>query len=198
MAGTAASPSFVRKALIAGVAVALAGAASYALIFTPRRAQAELRGATLYAAHCAGCHGARLEGQPGWKHVNAAGRLPAPPLDGSGHGWRHSNAELFHMVKFSVLGQAGPDYQTDMPAFAGRLSDDDITAVLRFIHGQWPSGIQAAQSFLNPNHEGMPDHIDSDWRLPPDCDEPVRGTKPPSVDASGGADGGPAHSRDTR
>ena len=106
--------------------------------------------------NCATCHGAKLQGQPDWHHVNAAGRLPAPPLDGTGHGWRHSNDELFHMVKFSVLDQAGPGYKTDMPAFGGKLTDDDIRAVLAFIHSRWPSGIQAAQSFLNPNHEGMP------------------------------------------
>jgi mono/diheme cytochrome c family protein len=175
MAGTSSDPHFLRKTIIAVAAVALAGAASYALIFVPHQAQAEAHGALVYEAHCAGCHGAKLEGQPDCKHVNAAGRLPAPPLDGTGHGWRHSTAELFHMVKFSVLDQAGPDYQTDMPAFADKLSDADINAVLAYIHEQWPLSIQAAQSFLNPNHEGMPAHIDSDWTLPPDCDEPVRG-----------------------
>ena len=88
------------------------------------------------------------------------------------------------MVKFSVLDQAGPGYQTDMPAFDGKLSDNDINAVLAFIHSQWPSGIQAAQSFLNPDHAGMPDHTDGDWRLPPDCEEPARGKKAPVADAA--------------
>jgi mono/diheme cytochrome c family protein len=178
MAVTLSDPHLLRKTIIAGAAVALAAAASYALIFGPRQAQAEAHGALIYETHCASCHGAKLEGQPDWKHVNAAGRLPAPPLDGTGHGWRHSNAELFHMVKFSVLDQAGPDYQTDMPAFSGKLSDTDITAVLSYIHSRWPSNIQAAQSFLNPNHEGMPAHIDGDWTLPPDCEEPERGKTP--------------------
>ena len=35
--------------------------------------------------------------------------------------------------------------------------------------------MQAAQAFLNPDHAGMPDHIDGDWRLPADCEEPARG-----------------------
>ena len=187
MAGLTSDQKILRKILIAGAALALAGLASYALVLAPRQAQRRTsveQGALVYNANCASCHGAKMEGQPDWRRLNAAGRLPAPPLDGTGHGWRHSNAELFHMVKFSVLDQAGPDYQTDMPAFDGKLSDDDILAVLSYIHAGWPSGIQAAQSFLNPDHAGMPDHIDSDWRLPPDCEEPVRGKKPPAAAAS--------------
>jgi mono/diheme cytochrome c family protein len=178
MAGPTKDPFFWRKILIVAAAVVLAAIAAYVTVIVPRqRAQQSDagRGAAVYAANCAGCHGQTLEGQPDWHHLNAAGRLPAPPLDGTGHGWRHSDAELFHMVKFSVLDQAGPGYQTDMPAFDGKLPDADIQAVLAYIHSRWPSGIQAAQAFLNPDHAGMPDHIDGDWRLPADCEEPARG-----------------------
>jgi mono/diheme cytochrome c family protein len=188
MAGPTKDPYLLRKILIVGAAIVLAAIAAYVTVVVPRqRAQQSDagRGATVYAANCAGCHGQKLEGQPDWHHLNAAGRLPAPPLDGTGHGWRHSTVELFHMVKFSVLDQAGPDYKTDMPAFDGRLSDGDINAVLTYIHGQWPSGIQAAQAFLNPDHAGMPDHIDGDWRLPADCDEPVRGKQNPLARTTG-------------
>ena len=188
MAGRSKDPYLVRKILIVGAAVVLAAIATYVTVIVPRqRAQNSEagRGATVYAANCAGCHGQKLEGQADWHHLNVAGRLPAPPLDGTGHGWRHSNAELFHMVKFSVLDQAGPGYRTDMPAFDGRLTDDDIRAVLAYIHAQWPSGIQAAQAFLNPDHAGMPAHIDGDWRLPADCDEPVRGKQNPLARATG-------------
>lgn len=170
-----------RKIALAGAALALGMIGFYALALAPRDAMNEetriAQGAVIYRAHCAGCHGANLQGQADWKQLNAAGRLPAPPLDGTGHGWRHSNAELFHMVKFSVLDQAGPDYQTDMPAFDRKLSDDDIRAVLAFIHSRWSPNIQAAQAFLNPDHEGMPDHVEGDWRLPADCEEPLRGRK---------------------
>lgn len=177
MAGPSKDPYLVRKILIVGAAIVLAAAATYVTVLVPhQRAQHSDtgHGAAVYAANCAGCHGQKLEGQPDWHHLNAAGRLPAPPLDGTGHGWRHSNAELLHMVKFSVLDQAGPGYQTDMPAFDGKLSDADISAVLAYIHSRWPSGIQAAQAFLNPDHAGMPDRIDGDWRLPADCEEPER------------------------
>jgi mono/diheme cytochrome c family protein len=185
MAGPTQDPYFWRKILIVTAALVLAAVATYVTVVMPQRPENRsdiAHGAQLYAANCVGCHGQKLEGQPDWHHVNAAGRLPAPPLDGTGHGWRHSNAELFHMVKFSVLDEAGPGYQTDMPTFAGKLSDEDIRAVLAYIHSRWPSGIQAAQAFLNPDHAGMPDHIDGDWTLPPDCEEPERG-KPATKNA---------------
>ena len=177
MGGPTQDPYYWRKILIVAAAIILAAMATYVTVVMPRQPE-QRSGAVLYAANCAGCHGQKLEGQPDWHYLNAAGRLPAPPLNGTGHGWRHSNDELFHMVKFSVLDQAGPGYQTDMPAFAGKLSDKDIRAVLAYIHAQWPSGIQAAQAFLNPDHAGMPAIIDGDWTLPPDCEEPDRG-KPP-------------------
>jgi mono/diheme cytochrome c family protein len=172
--------SSARNALIAVLAVALAAAAWLLLTDAARNPDPVYRGAAVYSAHCAGCHGAKLEGQPDWRRVNAFGRLPAPPLDGTGHAWRHSDVELFHLVKFSLADLAGPDYQTDMPAFVGKLSDDDIHDLIALIKSSWPAGIKAAQSFLNPDNAGMPAHIDGDWRLPPDCDEPVRGKKPPA------------------
>src|SRR6185437_10824887 len=136
MAGPTQDPFFWRKILIIAAAIVLAVIAAYVIIVMPQREERHsnvTHGGALYAANCAGCHGQRLEGQPDWHHVNAAGRLPAPPLDGTGHGWRHSSDELFHMVKFSVLEEAGPGYQTDMPAFAAKLSDDHIRAVLAYI-----------------------------------------------------------------
>jgi len=39
-----------------------------------------------------------------------------------------------------------PDgYESDMPAFAGMLSDEDIWAALAFIKKSWPPEIQARQ-----------------------------------------------------
>jgi mono/diheme cytochrome c family protein len=188
MPGPDKDPYLWRKIVIVGAALLLAVIATYVTIIMPRQPEKHsdaARGTVIYAANCAGCHGHNLEGQPGWHHVNTAGRLPAPPLDGTGHAWRHSNAELFHMVKFSVLDEAGPGYRTDMPAFDNKLTDDDIRRVLAYIHGRWPSGIQAAQAFLNPDHAGMPDHVDADWRLPADCEEPGRGKPIPIARTTG-------------
>jgi mono/diheme cytochrome c family protein len=36
-----------------------------------------------------------------------------------------------------------------MPGFAGRLSDEDIIAILSFIKSQWPPRIRAAHDRIN-------------------------------------------------
>jgi mono/diheme cytochrome c family protein len=100
------------------------------------------RGEQVYAQHCASCHGARLEGQPDWQTRNAQGRLPAPPHDEHGHTWHHDDDVLFEVTKYGLARHAPPGYQSDMPAFEGRLSDGDIIAVLAFIKSRWPPLIQ--------------------------------------------------------
>ncbi len=95
-------------------------------------------GATIYAEACASCHGANLEGQPDWMSRLPSGRMPAPPHDASGHTWHHPDEILFRLVKEGVSAIVGKGYQSDMPAFAGVLSDEDIRAVLAFIKSTWP------------------------------------------------------------
>jgi len=99
-------------------------------------------GKAVYDQHCASCHGAHLEGQPNWTERKANGRLPAPPHDESGHTWHHPDDQLFGMVKNGLTPYAGKDYQSDMPAFAGQLSDQEIRAVMAFIESTWPPRIQ--------------------------------------------------------
>ena len=109
-------------------------------------AQVVAHGRAIYEARCAACHGARLEGQPNWQLRNAAGRLPAPPHDVKGHTWHHPDEVLFNITKDGVAKAANmPGYESDMPAFAGVLSDRDINAVLSFIKAQWPDRIRRAQ-----------------------------------------------------
>ena len=95
------------------------------------------RGGKLYAQHCAACHGAKLEGQPNWRQPLPNGRMPAPPHDESGHTWHHTDAVLFGITKHGMAGYAPPGYQSDMPGFAGTLSDEEIRAVLAFIASHW-------------------------------------------------------------
>jgi mono/diheme cytochrome c family protein len=98
-------------------------------------------GAKVYAAHCAVCHGAKLEGQAKWRDRLPNGRLPAPPHDESGHTWHHPDDVLFGITKHGLVpGKYSPkDYQSDMPAFAGKLSDDEIWAALAYIKTHWKS-----------------------------------------------------------
>jgi|TARA_R110002126_G_scaffold42829_5_gene123262 mono/diheme cytochrome c family protein len=130
----------VRVRTVAGLIASLA-------IVQPAVAQ-EQNGQSLYETNCASCHGAQLEGQPDWMSRLPNGRLPAPPHDETGHTWHHSDAQLFRIVK-EGLGAIAPGYETDMPAFADRMSDDEIRAVIDYIKTTWPdreSDIQRSRS----------------------------------------------------
>lgn len=66
--------------------------------------------------------------------------MPAPPHDESGHTWHHPDDVLFAIVKDGLVPPYAPrGYESDMPAFAGKLSRDEIWAVLAFIKSHWKS-----------------------------------------------------------
>lgn len=104
-------------------------------------------GMSVYTARCASCHGAQLEGQPNWRDKLPGGRMPAPPHDASGHTWHHPDAVLFGITKHGLIPgkYAPPSYQSDMPAFGGTLSDEEIWAVLAYIKSSWPQEMRKAQ-----------------------------------------------------
>jgi mono/diheme cytochrome c family protein len=99
-------------------------------------------GETIYAQHCASCHGADLQGQSGCMQ-KPDGRFPAPPHDATGHTWHHPEDMLFKITRQGMQPFAPPGYESDMPAFEGTLTDDQIRAVLAFIVSTWPENIQA-------------------------------------------------------
>ena len=109
------------------------------------------QGAALYAKHCAACHGARLEGQPNWRHRDPqTGRMPAPPHDANGHTWHHPDQLLFDITKLGIAKAVKlKDYDSAMPAFAGVLSDGEIVAVLSWIKSQWPPEIRQHQAEID-------------------------------------------------
>lgn len=106
-------------------------------------------GAKIYARSCAECHGANLEGQPNWRERLPNGRLPAPPHDDSGHTWHHPAAVLFEITKRGLVPPIAPaDYDSDMPAFEGRLSDDEIRAVLDYVASRWSRDVHGVRAKL--------------------------------------------------
>jgi len=113
----------------------------------PHDVKQVLRGKAVYGEHCAACHGANLEGQPDWRRKLPTGRMPAPPHDASGHTWHHPDGVLFGIVKDGLVPgkYAPPGYESDMPAFGGRLSDEEIWAVLAYVKSTWPEKIRQAQ-----------------------------------------------------
>lgn len=102
-------------------------------------------GKALYAQHCASCHGVNLEGQPDWQSRKADGKLPAPPHDDTGHTWHHSDDQLFKITKFGVSAVV-PNYDSDMIGFDGKMSDEEIRAVIGFIKSIWSEAHRAYQA----------------------------------------------------
>ena len=120
---------------------------------SPRDVSKVAEGRKLYAQHCASCHGAKLEGQPNWRQRLPSGRLPAPPHDESGHTWHHPDSVLFGITKHGLVPRYAPkDYETDMPAFSGKLTDEEIWAVLAYIKSHWTSNdVLAARAEMTRN-----------------------------------------------
>jgi hypothetical protein len=89
-----------------------------------------------------------LEGQPDWRRRRPNGRLPAPPHDESGHTWHHPDELLFALTKQGPQALARSGYQSDMPAYGGKLSDAEIWAALAYIKSRWPKDIRQRQDAI--------------------------------------------------
>lgn len=126
--------------VVGGIILAVFAGWRYAGTASTAVASADViaQGRQIYADQCAACHGADLEGQPDWRTPLASGRLPAPPHDESGHTWHHPDEVLFRIVKEGTAAVVGGGYESDMPGFAGVLSDAEIRAVLDYIKSTWP------------------------------------------------------------
>jgi mono/diheme cytochrome c family protein len=94
------------------------------------------RGADIYKANCAVCHGTNAEGALNWQRKGPDGKLPPPPLDASGHAWHHPGAWIRDTIRQGSVARGG-----NMPAWEGKLSDDDIAAVIAWIQSRWPEEI---------------------------------------------------------
>lgn len=139
--------------LAAALWLMLRPASSHSYI-DPADARLVQRGQAVYAQYCAACHGERLQGQPNWRDRLPNGRLPAPPHDASGHTWHHPDAVLVDIVRHGMVpGRTAPDgYESDMPAYAGVLAEQDIVAVLAYIKSQWPETAREAQAEVTRSH----------------------------------------------
>jgi len=120
----------------------------------PTDAAAVASGEAVYLEHCASCHGERLQGQPNWREVLPDGGYPAPPHDGSGHTWRHSDSQLFEATKFGGTFSAAPGSASHMPPFENVLSDDQIWAALAFVKSRWPAELLARQKLITRMPKG--------------------------------------------
>ena len=103
--------------------------------YTPEQVET---GATLYAQNCASCHKPNAEGTPDWKTRDANGKLPPPPLNGKAHAWHHPLDVLRQVVRRGGIPIGG-----SMPAFADKLSAQEIDDILAWVQSHWSDKIYA-------------------------------------------------------
>ncbi|HVW64415.1 MAG TPA: c-type cytochrome [Nitrosospira sp.] len=94
------------------------------------------RGEAVYRKNCANCHGPNGEATPGWRNPGPDGRYPPPPLDGSAHAWHHSTETLERMIRVG-----SPDGTGGMPAWDGKLTNQEIDDVIVWIKSLWPDEV---------------------------------------------------------
>lgn len=116
---------------------------------TPDDPAAVALGAEIYAAQCASCHGAGLEGAQNWREAGPDGLLPAPPHDETGHTWHHPDAQLFAITKYGSEAVVGGNYRSAMIGFGDALSDAEIVAVLSYIKSTWPARVREVHDERN-------------------------------------------------
>lgn len=154
------SDKYFKSLLVVCIIVALCGVGVYYIASSRHQINAVVSlmpddsavvalGKGVYAANCASCHGINLEGQADWRQRDAAGYLPAPPHDENGHTWHHSDNYLFVMTKYGLEKMMGKKYANNMPAYEGRLNDDEIIAVLSYIKSTWPMRIRRQHDEIN-------------------------------------------------
>ena len=95
-------------------------------------------GRTVYAAHCASCHGADGRGMP----------PDYPPLAGNPSIQMQSAVNPIRMVLNGGFppGTRGNPMPYGMPPFAQSLSDDETAAVVTYIRGAWGNNGSAVSS----------------------------------------------------
>ena len=132
-----------------GAVLLLRPAGAEGVRLAPDDAATVALGTEVYAAQCAACHGAALEGQPDWRSPGPDGLLPAAPHDATGHTWHHDDATLFTLTKHGLAGLMDDAPDSAMPAYEGMLTDAEIVAVLSYIKSTWPADVRARHDTIN-------------------------------------------------
>ncbi|MCU7812819.1 MAG: cytochrome c [Candidatus Thiodiazotropha sp. (ex Notomyrtea botanica)] len=95
-------------------------------------------GEQLYQIHCAECHQPDTSGTKNWRELDAQGRYPPPPLNGTAHTWHHALPVLRRTVKRGGIPLGGW-----MPGFADKLNEQEIDDIFAWIQSHWSDEIYA-------------------------------------------------------
>jgi mono/diheme cytochrome c family protein len=93
------------------------------------------RGARLFQEKCAQCHGPDAQGHPDWERGRKEGFAAAPPLNGTGTDIILSKAKMMEIIRNGVKQKGVPV----MPAWAGRVSSQDVEDVITWYQALWPA-----------------------------------------------------------
>lgn len=94
-------------------------------------AESLIRGVRLFHEHCSLCHGPEAQGHPDWQNPRV---VAAPPLNGSGNEWKRGKQDMIAVIKNGAQRNGVPV----MPAWKGRLSDQEIEDVISWYQALWP------------------------------------------------------------
>lgn len=93
-------------------------------------------GERVFQKNCAACHGYAGEAKPGWQKPGPDGKLLPPPLDDNGWTWRLSASQMKQFIL-----QGSPAGRGNMPAWQGKLSEQELDAVVTWITSLWSDAI---------------------------------------------------------
>jgi len=94
------------------------------------------RGEIVFRANCVGCHGQNGEATPDWRTPGENGKYPPPPLNGTAHTWHHST----EVLKKTILKGTPPEFGS-MPAWEGKLTEQQVDDVIVWIKSLWPDEV---------------------------------------------------------
>lgn len=95
------------------------------------------RGAALYREHCLQCHGPEGEGHPDWQIPSDGTFTAAPPLNGTGNDWKRTKQAIVAIIRNGATRNGVPA----MPAYKGRLDEQEIEAVITWFQVLWPPDV---------------------------------------------------------
>ena len=97
------------------------------------------RGGKLYQQNCAVCHGKQGQGAPNWQKMDANGKFPPPPLNGTAHTWHHPKTVLMDTIRNGTAKLGG-----NMPAWKDKLSNEQINDIIAWFQSKWSDEIYSA------------------------------------------------------
>lgn len=108
-----------------------------------------MQGGSLFRKNCAQCHGNLAQGGPNWRQANSKGKMPPPPLNGTGHTWHHSKTALAQTIRNGTLHIGG-----SMPPWRSTMTDKEIDMTIDWFQSRWSDEIYKAWQTRNPQPKG--------------------------------------------